>query len=383
MFEPRVQVFLDSGAFTAWTKGETIKVEDYIRFVRQVEPYVQIYANLDVIPGSPKRVRTVEEVETSAQQSHRNWQIMKDAGLRPLPVFHQMERFRWLERMLRDGENYIGISTAKNMPDQVQNRWLDEFFSVVTDKQGRALIKVHAFGLADVKLLRRHPYYSVDSAGWTIAGAHGKIYVPPYVNGRPDYLANPELVSITGNVLTSPYAERRALANLSLTARKTVHQFVEEEVGINLGMARYSNLDRLRCLAVYYRRVAEAIKHVRFKHRLPFPFNREVHQVVKANNPVDIQRLNFFFATSYDLYSCKVLLAAGARHHLLSYWKLKNKPEVLQAYAMGGIVNNNVKVRKPIKPDWNDRRYLDFRGWSLTNRIREMKAAGLAVADRP
>jgi hypothetical protein len=116
MFEPRVQVFLDSGAFTAWTKGETIKVEDYIRFVRQVEPYVQIYANLDVIPASPKRVRTVEEVETSAQQSHRNWQKMKDAGLRPLPVFHQMERFRWLERMLRDGENYIGISTANTNP---------------------------------------------------------------------------------------------------------------------------------------------------------------------------------------------------------------------------------------------------------------------------
>jgi hypothetical protein len=51
---------------------------------------------------------------------------MKDAGLKPLPVFHHGEHFSWLERMLADGESYIGISTAKNLPDLVQRRWLDD-----------------------------------------------------------------------------------------------------------------------------------------------------------------------------------------------------------------------------------------------------------------
>jgi hypothetical protein len=130
--EPRIRLFLDSGAFSDWGKGETIKIEDYIKFVHDVKDYCWAYANLDVIPGSPKGVRTVEQVQRSAEQSYRNLQIMKDAGLSPLPVFHHMESYSWLEKMIKDGEDYIGISTAKNMVNLVQNRWLDEFFSVVT-----------------------------------------------------------------------------------------------------------------------------------------------------------------------------------------------------------------------------------------------------------
>jgi hypothetical protein len=120
--KPRIELFLDSGAYTAWTKGQTIDVRDYIKFVREAEPWIAIYANLDVIPGGSDRVRTTADAEASAAQSVRNLQIMKDAGLKPLPVFHQGEHFRWLDRMLVDGEDYIGISTAKNLPDIVQRR---------------------------------------------------------------------------------------------------------------------------------------------------------------------------------------------------------------------------------------------------------------------
>ena len=64
---PKIEVFLDSGAYSAWTSKQTIPLKDYIEFVREVEPYVQTYANLDVIPGSIGRPRTNEEVAESAK----------------------------------------------------------------------------------------------------------------------------------------------------------------------------------------------------------------------------------------------------------------------------------------------------------------------------
>ena len=112
--EPGIRLFLDSGAYTAWTKGQTIDVHEYIKFVHEVEPCIATYANVDVIPGGSDRVRTTADAEASARRSYRNLQIMKDAGLKPLPVFHQGEHFRWLETMLVDGEDYIGVSTAKD-----------------------------------------------------------------------------------------------------------------------------------------------------------------------------------------------------------------------------------------------------------------------------
>jgi hypothetical protein len=112
--KPLIKLMLDSGAYSAWTQNQAISIAAYIKFVRECEPYLHTYVNLDVIPGALGRPRTWQDTETAAAQSYRSLQLMKDAGLKPLPVFHQGEDFRWLERMLKDGEEYIGISTAKN-----------------------------------------------------------------------------------------------------------------------------------------------------------------------------------------------------------------------------------------------------------------------------
>src|SRR5262245_30767441 len=61
-----IRLFLDSGAYSAWKKGETIDVRDYIKFVREAEPCLTVYANLDVIPGRPDRVRTTADAEVAA-----------------------------------------------------------------------------------------------------------------------------------------------------------------------------------------------------------------------------------------------------------------------------------------------------------------------------
>jgi hypothetical protein len=317
-----IRLFLDSGAYTAWGKGQTINVHDYIKFIRKAEPWISIYASLDVIPGGSDRARTTADAEASAAQSYRNLQIMKDAGLKPLPVFHQGEPFYWLEKMLQDGENYIGVSTAKNLPDVVQRRWLGDFFREVTDRHGRPLIRVHGFGAAHVRLLRRYPFDSVDSAGWLQAGAYGKIYVPPYRDGKPDWLGDPEMITVSGRALQSRYAQARAFETLNARGLgRVVRCFLEREAGINLDLARYSSSQRHSALATYYVRMSAAVK----------------------------DNLTFYFSSTYDADACQILLAAGARHHLLSYWRLRNRrPEVLMDYVMHGKVGKGKDVGRKI-----------------------------------
>jgi hypothetical protein len=171
------------------------------------------------------------------------------------------------------------------------------------------LIRVHGFGAAHVRLLRRYPFYSVDSAGWLQAGAYGKIYVPPYRDGKPDWLGDPEMTTVSGRALQSRYAQERAFEALDARGQgQVVHCFLEREVGINLDVARNSWRHRQSALATYYVGMSAAIKD-----------------------------LTFYFSSTYDAHARQILLAAGARHHLLSYWRLRNRrPEVLMDYVTAG-----------------------------------------------
>jgi len=238
---------LDCGAFSAWRRGEVIDLPAYIEFVKRHEHLLDCYVALDVIPGSLgrapgslKRPRTVAEVKVSGAQSYANLQAMKNAGLRQaIPTFHQGEELCWLERMLRDGESYIGLSPAKNMSWDIQQPWLDRIFAILTDRAGNPLVKTHGFGIASVDFLKRYP----RRGG----------------------------------------ARRPALQPRSLNASE-----------------------------------------------------REVWEwLIAARQPIKWSRPKLYFSTQNDKQWKRALAAVGARHHLLSYWHLKERPGVLASYVNG------------------------------------------------
>jgi len=377
MAKPVIDLFLDSGAYSAWSHGETLPVRDYIKFVQDTKHALWAYVNMDVIPGGIDRTRTRDEVEASAAASYRNLQIMKDAGLSPVPVFHQGEDFSWLDKMLRDGEKFIGISSAKNQPMPVQDAWLDKFFNVITDDEGRPLVKVHGFGVAHTLALKRHPYYSIDSAGWRIAAAYGKMYVPVLKNGTFDYLARPELISMSGNYMDSVHAQTRQIEQSHFNGpshREVMQKFLQEEVKSNLGGARYSDRIRYRALAVFYQRVSEAIRNIRFVDRgsgFMMKSERDCHTYIQRHRkPVKFDHLRFIFSSAYDADCCAALLEADATNHLLSYYEMRKWPDRIIGYAMEGKIENQ---RPPtgVKRDWKNRRYLAHRGRVLARMALE------------
>ena len=58
----RGKLFIDSGAFTAWTKGTYINVDDYIYFLNDRVQYIDLFGQLDCIPGNIRNKPTQAQV---------------------------------------------------------------------------------------------------------------------------------------------------------------------------------------------------------------------------------------------------------------------------------------------------------------------------------
>lgn len=49
----KIELFLDSGAYSAWSQKTKINLKKYIKFIKENEDVIDVYSNLDVI-GSPE-----------------------------------------------------------------------------------------------------------------------------------------------------------------------------------------------------------------------------------------------------------------------------------------------------------------------------------------
>lgn len=362
-----VNLMLDSGIFSAWNHGETLDLQVYIDYVKQHEKFLFSHVNMDVIPGKFGQKRTQSEVELSAKQSYANLQVMRKAGLRPIPVFHQGESFTWLERMLSDGEDYIGISTAKDLWDQEQRVWLDTIFTVLTDALGRPLIKTHGFGITKPGLILRYPWFSVDSTTWSLSPGYGQILIPVYVGGKPNYSQPPKRVVMSGVQHKTSSNQKRQFEALGPALQNCVLDFLHNEVGITVTEARYGTNSRRRAVLTYYMKMNEHLKDIRFKHR-----HDNIFSDLKIKPPkkkgVEQTKLNIMYATSLNRQWSMLMNELGVHNRLLSYYALKDCPEdTLPTYVQNGIIGAYSEQETPAQ-NWSET-YNNFRRLKLVERL--------------
>lgn len=139
---------LDSGAYSVMAKGETVDLEKYIDFALEHARGYDEIVNLDVISGA---------VADRVDQGKKNLQRMRDAGLSPMPVFHQGEPWSILEELASCGKVGLGFQR----PIKCAETFLDGCFSRLP-----ATCRVHGFGMANEKFVGVYPFFSVDSATW-------------------------------------------------------------------------------------------------------------------------------------------------------------------------------------------------------------------------
>lgn len=137
-------LFIDSGAFSAFTKNIEIDLDAYCLWIKTLQP--NQFANLDVI-GNP-------------EQTYQNQiYIETHHSLNPLPVFHMNENIEYLYRYL----NYEYICLGGMVKNEGLEPWLDEVFSIIYKNNPH--LKVHGFGLTG-SLLEKYPFFSIDSSSW-------------------------------------------------------------------------------------------------------------------------------------------------------------------------------------------------------------------------
>ena len=153
--EPYPDVFADSGAYSAMTQGVKITPRAYSEWLKRYDHLFTAYANLDVIKN--------------AEQTWKNQQILEEMGLQPIPAFHVLEDFSWLEQYVEQYP-YIALGVAGMQGRGGLMAWLVKCFKIAEDKA-----VFHGFALTSWKVMRSFPWYSVDSSSWGQGFRYGQV----------------------------------------------------------------------------------------------------------------------------------------------------------------------------------------------------------------
>lgn len=161
------QVFLDSGAFSAFTSGVTIDLPKFCRYIQENDDI--IYKDDGVL------VASVLDGIGDPLKTWQNQLEMERHGVRPLPCFHYGEDERYLEWYIQKYE-YITLGGMVPIAKPQLYYWLDRIWEkYLCDGSGRPRLKVHGFGLTTIGLMERYPWWSVDSSSWVQSASNGAI----------------------------------------------------------------------------------------------------------------------------------------------------------------------------------------------------------------
>ena len=177
MRENGAKVFLDSGAFSAYTLGVELSVREYCEYIQRNEDIIRKEDGVlmaSVLDGIGDPLKT-----------YRNQLEMEARGVKPLPCFHFEEDSRYLDYYVANYE-YITLGGMVGATTQQLRNWLERVWeNHLLDGSGRAKLKVHGFGITAVPLMEEFDWYSCDSSSWIQSAAFGSIVMPGASKSNP------------------------------------------------------------------------------------------------------------------------------------------------------------------------------------------------------
>lgn len=157
----RPKIMLDSGAYSAFTKGKNVNLLDYMAYIDANRWYIESYISLDVIGNEPL--------------TYRIYQLMRANGSNPVPVVHYgrdakeiLQRYR----LLNVGQIALGGTVPIRDKCEVA-RWCEDM------KQRHPRARFHLLGSSSQKLLQSEALASCDSSSWYVQAINGKPHTIP------------------------------------------------------------------------------------------------------------------------------------------------------------------------------------------------------------
>lgn len=154
-------VFVDSGAFSAATRGIKINVDDYIEWLNKWHENMVQYCCWDVIP-----VGDIDPVD-AAQQTWDNYLYMYERLVdkeKLVYCYHYGEPVEYLHQALEFGCTRIALGGMAKRKKAERKEFLQ---SIQHEFKDYPNVQVHAFGMTDVDLLKQFRFiHSADSTSW-------------------------------------------------------------------------------------------------------------------------------------------------------------------------------------------------------------------------
>lgn len=154
-------LFLDSGGYTARKQNKEVNVSEYRNFLEKYSSKISLAANLDVL---------------NIDEALENEKFLKEK-FPVLPVFHFSEyvqgRQDLLDKYCKDNK-YIAIGGMAGtiMDKKTLSNYLNYCFRTVMKYKN---LRVHGFGITSLDMLKKYPFYTVDSTAWLTGGQYGII----------------------------------------------------------------------------------------------------------------------------------------------------------------------------------------------------------------
>lgn len=194
--ESNWDLVVDSGAYSAWSKGKKFDMDEYINFLESNKILDVCFwaAEADRIPGSFGVDPTEEDRLAAPEESWQNYLYMIKRVSWPkkiVPIFHQGEDIKHLIRMLSyrfpDGDfiPYIGISPRNDVHVEEKIKWYEHIWKIIYEKceeLGREIPLTHNFGMTTISLMEQYPSCSSDSTSWVRSASFGNINI--VMNGK-------------------------------------------------------------------------------------------------------------------------------------------------------------------------------------------------------
>lgn len=289
----KINIMMDSGAFSAWRRNTEIKLKEYVAFLKEWGHLFEFYINLDCMPEFGGT--GVEMFDRAAEISYRNFCRIKDKGLNPLAVFHQGESFEYLQKYLDLGEDFICISSRKTLPMTKQSEFFRQCFDYLSIHAAKP-VRIHGLGVGTPSVIKSYPFYSTDSTGWALTPIYGNVPIPPYRGGEFDFSSG-KLFNLSVTTGSSASNTFKNIRNIGDDPRR-VFDVLCEKFGLDPMKVCNVSIDRrvLACLTF-----AEFVKNVPppprvWKHRgggLVAPSN-------KKNIYTMSEKFRFFYAPGYS-----------------------------------------------------------------------------------
>jgi len=249
---PEVKIFLDSGSFTlenVQVKDTQKYLDDYIDYILKWNHRLYAYANLDAIGD--------------VEAGWVNQKYMESRGVRPVPVYHYGEDFKWAERYVNEYE-YIGVGgIARGIPVRSLRNLFDRVFDYIEQKNLGT--RVHGFGVTGFQFMVRYPFYSVDSTTWLKQAGFGRIMVPKFDvrTKKYNFMCTPYVVSASDVSLAKTDTVH---SHYSITYPAVIVERIEEyfrTIGVDSEKLKTEQAERLKANTLFYARLQdEELMHI-------------------------------------------------------------------------------------------------------------------------